>query len=198
MANAMDVYPPRDLPGRADDWGRRVEGVAEDLYKAQVQLRQTVNNGQRATAGQLALLSRQIDRISESQEDLRDASMFYEASVGTTWNGVTSWVTGQPSITAQSRSGRFRVSVYGGAASGMGIFTFSAPGYNRERAKGGTAGANLSRVSALGGASVAGSAFRSWVISLSPNTPHLFTAEGWCDNTYTSIIGMGISVEPML
>lgn len=70
MVNAMDVYPPRDLPGRADDWGRRVEGVAEDLYRSQVQLQQTLNNGQRSTAGQLALLSRQLERISEQQRDL--------------------------------------------------------------------------------------------------------------------------------
>lgn len=70
MANAMDVYPPRDLPGRADDWGRRVEGVSEDLYKSQVQLQQTLNNGQRATAGQLALLSRQLKRVTENQVDL--------------------------------------------------------------------------------------------------------------------------------
>lgn len=72
MANAVDVYPPRDLPGRADDWGRRVEGVAEDLYKTQVQLRQTVENGRRATAGQLALLSRQLERISEQQADISE------------------------------------------------------------------------------------------------------------------------------
>ena len=70
MANAMDVYPPRDLPGRADDWGRRVEAVSEDLYKSQVQLQQTLNNGQRATAGQLALLSRQLKMVTENQVDL--------------------------------------------------------------------------------------------------------------------------------
>lgn len=80
----MDVYPPRDLPGRSDDWGRRVEGVAEDLYKAQVQLRQTVNNGQRATAGQLALLSRQLDRIQKNQEDLlgrTSRAVFWQGNV---------------------------------------------------------------------------------------------------------------------
>lgn len=70
MANAMDVYPPRDLPGRADDWGRRVEAVSEDLYRSQVQLQQTLNNGQRATAGQLALLSRQLKRVTDNQIDL--------------------------------------------------------------------------------------------------------------------------------
>lgn len=83
MANAMDVYPPRDLPGRADDWGRRVEAVSEDLYKSQVQLQQTLNNGQRATAGQLALLSRQLKRVTENQDDLLGrVSHFNSSSLG--------------------------------------------------------------------------------------------------------------------
>ncbi len=82
MANAMDVYPPRDLPGRADDWGRRVEAVSEDLYKSQVQLQQTLNNGQRATAGQLALLSRQLKRVTENQEDLLGRVSYQAVSGG--------------------------------------------------------------------------------------------------------------------
>lgn len=71
MASAKDVYPPRDLPGRADNWGRRVEEVDRDLFDRQVQLRQSLDNGLRSTSGQLAVLARQIDAITAAQQDLK-------------------------------------------------------------------------------------------------------------------------------
>lgn len=70
MANAEDVYPPRNLPGRADNWGRRVEDVDKSLWKNLRQLSQTVRNGLRAVSGQLSVLAKQIDRISSAQNDL--------------------------------------------------------------------------------------------------------------------------------
>lgn len=74
MANALDVYPPRDLPGRADNWGRRVEEVNKDLFARQVQIQQMVENGLRSTSGQLAVLAQQIadltGRTSFSSSDL--------------------------------------------------------------------------------------------------------------------------------
>lgn len=63
MVTAKDVYPPRDLPGRADAWGRRVEDVDKSLFDTQVQLDQKVDNGLRATSGQLAVLAKQLDEL---------------------------------------------------------------------------------------------------------------------------------------
>lgn len=188
---ASGIFPRRNLPGEADAWGRHIELRIKDVERDSKILDQTVNNAGRADAGSLAVMSAQIEKLI-------DAGQVYQSSVGTTWTGVTSWVTPTPSVSASSLSGRFQVSVYGGSAAGTSYFTFAAPGYDRERAKGGTASAINSRVSALGGASTVGSAYRSWVVSLAPRTVHTFSAEGWCDDAYTSMIGLGITVQPLL
>lgn len=58
------IFPPRNLPGSADKWGREVENSL-DLYEKRFSgLEQTVNNSDRATSGQLAVLSRQIESLS--------------------------------------------------------------------------------------------------------------------------------------
>lgn len=63
MADATDVYPARDLPGRADNWGRRVEEVGKDLFSRQVQLQQSLDNGLRSASGQLAVLADQLNEL---------------------------------------------------------------------------------------------------------------------------------------
>lgn len=65
-----DVFPPRDLPGRSEEWGRQVENRIEAGEKSEQQLEQKVDNGLRATGGQLAVLSRQIDALASQQLDL--------------------------------------------------------------------------------------------------------------------------------
>lgn len=66
-----DVFPPRDLPGRAEEWGRQVERRIEAGESSEQQLDQKVDNGLRATGGQLAVLARQIDAITAAQQDLK-------------------------------------------------------------------------------------------------------------------------------
>ena len=61
------VYPPRNLPGRAEDWGRAAEARDNILDKNQTQLTQKVDNGLRATAGQLAVIATQIDTLTNQQ-----------------------------------------------------------------------------------------------------------------------------------
>lgn len=67
------VYPARDLPGRAEDWGRAVETRDQILDKTLTQLTQKVDNGLRATGGQLAVLSGQIDTLTTQQAEVRSA-----------------------------------------------------------------------------------------------------------------------------
>lgn len=67
---AGDVFPRRNLPGAAEQWGRKVEDRIEAGESSEVQLTQVVNNMGRATAGQLAVLSRQIEVLSTQQADL--------------------------------------------------------------------------------------------------------------------------------
>lgn len=62
-----DVFPPRDLPGRAEEWGRQVERRIESGEASEQQLEQKVDNGLRATGGQLAVLARQIDALTAQQ-----------------------------------------------------------------------------------------------------------------------------------
>ena len=65
-----DIFPRRNLPPRAEQWGRSVEGEIETVEKAQTQDVQSDGNWSRASAGRLAVLSNSIgeigDRLSNS------------------------------------------------------------------------------------------------------------------------------------
>lgn len=64
------AYPQRNLPGRAEDWGRAVEAQQRNLSREVRQVSQAWENSARATGGQLAVISSQIDSIAEQQLEL--------------------------------------------------------------------------------------------------------------------------------
>lgn len=64
------VYPPSNLPGLAEKWGRAVEGRANILNRDLTQVTQKVDNGLRANAGQLAVLATQIDSLTTQTDEL--------------------------------------------------------------------------------------------------------------------------------
>lgn len=68
----VDVFPPRDLPGRAEEWGRQVERRIVSGESSEVQLEQKVDNGLRATGGQLAVLAEQLDLMHDAQRELEE------------------------------------------------------------------------------------------------------------------------------
>lgn len=72
------VYPPRNLPGLAENWGRSAEQRDNILAKDLTQLTQKVDNGQRATGGQLAVLASQIDALNVTTSDLANRRSYTE------------------------------------------------------------------------------------------------------------------------
>lgn len=93
------VYPPRNLPGLAEDWGRAAEARDNILAKEQVQLSQTVNNALRATGGQLAVISQQVDLLGVTVSDLSNRRS-YTASVPPV--SQTNNTTVNPTFTSQT------------------------------------------------------------------------------------------------
>lgn len=63
MTNSAPVYPKRNL-GSGEAWGREVENRIAGVRNELVQVSQSLNNSQRSTSGQLAVISRQIDEIA--------------------------------------------------------------------------------------------------------------------------------------
>jgi hypothetical protein len=59
----MDVFPRRNLPNEAEDWGRKVEGRVEGSEKSVQALEQTVGNINRGISGQLTSIGQQIQQI---------------------------------------------------------------------------------------------------------------------------------------
>lgn len=166
-------------------------------------LRRQVKEAQRPTATERDLtlqgLQDAILDVQNQQAKLTDAARVASASVGTTWSNITTWVTGVPSISfPASLSGRYRITVSGGASGGLAIFTFQAPGFNRDRALGGSGSAINERFTAFGGASVAGSSSRSWIVSISGAGPHTITAEAYPSDSFVSIIGLSLEVQALL
>lgn len=60
-------FPRRNLPGSAENWGRQVEAEVAINRNNVVSLAEQVNNASRATSGQLAALSEQINFLNNQQ-----------------------------------------------------------------------------------------------------------------------------------
>lgn len=67
MVEKANVFPPRSLPGIAENWGRHVEQRIELGEKSEVQLAQKVDNGLRANEGQLSVLAEQMNELFETR-----------------------------------------------------------------------------------------------------------------------------------
>jgi hypothetical protein len=105
-----DIFPQRNLPGEAEEWGRAHDRRVVGLESEVLALQQSVQGQNRNSASSLASLARQIDEISQVQADLLAQSQalrlqseflrtqtasitrstsdsFTGASPGTTWRG---------------------------------------------------------------------------------------------------------------
>lgn len=199
----MTQYPPFNLPNEAVKWGRAIQSGQESQAKNLSSLEQTVNNEARNTSGQLEVLSRQIQHLGDLTSNLiqltdrlANAGEFYSDTSGGFHNG-SGWRPSRPSITAMSLSGRFQVTVRGTAAGVMSYFTFSAPGYARDRIIGGTAQAEVDRVSGAGGASTAMTVQGSWIASFAPGSEITFYGEAYGTSTNSSNTALFLQVQPL-
>lgn len=59
-----DIFPPRNLPDRAQQWGRAIEGAITADERSLLQVSQSVDNSGRASSGQLAVLGRSLDEVA--------------------------------------------------------------------------------------------------------------------------------------
>lgn len=121
-----DVFPPRGLPGRSEEWGRQVENRIEAGEKSEQQLEQKVDNGLRATGGQLAVLARQVSELSSHKTWLSNGENF---SVSIIASGTTyvNWYSGSRNIVFPppdrgSRNALFSVSANVTSSSSGGSF----------------------------------------------------------------------------
>lgn len=68
-----DVFPRRNLPGDADNWGRTAEDRITGLDGSIVQLRQGLQSQNRNTASSLEVLAGQIKAVEDAQVEIRAA-----------------------------------------------------------------------------------------------------------------------------
>lgn len=66
----MTVFPPRDLPGRGEAWGREVESRVNQSLRGVQRLQQALGNSSRSSSGQLASTSELIDELSNRAMDI--------------------------------------------------------------------------------------------------------------------------------
>lgn len=125
--SSKDVFPRRNLPGEAERWGRDVENRIEAGEDSETQLSQVVNNMGRATAGQLAVLSRQVTELGSHRTWLTnpaDLNLTVIAS-GTTY---TKWYSGLrnvvfPAPEGGGRNALFSLSAFITSTANAGIFS---------------------------------------------------------------------------
>lgn len=98
--SVRDVFPRRNLPGDAEQWGRTVEDRIESGEDSDVQLEQRINNMGRATAGQLSVMSRQITELFEGRRSFtgtaEDVQYTYNATSGSRLIGTVPITVSSP------------------------------------------------------------------------------------------------------
>lgn len=65
-----DVFPRRNLPGEAEQWGRDVEGRIQSADAALESIQQSLQGQNRNTASSLSVLAEQIRAIREAQDEI--------------------------------------------------------------------------------------------------------------------------------
>ena len=92
--NPTDVFPRRNLPGAAEEWGRTVEQRIRGVEYAAITNRQSTSGLNRTTASNLEELSRQIAELEAVYDSIPKPSQASDTSSGfglsAGWNTVVS------------------------------------------------------------------------------------------------------------
>lgn len=108
MANT-EVFPRRNLPLEAENWGRAVEARIIQLETALIGLQQNALSENKSAAASVTVLSRQVNDVSNLQRVVESATN--SPSTNDT-SDLTLWTPDLPSITGfVSRTGFVRIAV---------------------------------------------------------------------------------------
>lgn len=165
------VYPPRDLPGKAEVWGRKVEEVSKNLQKAQDQLSQLVSNSNRSTSGQLAVLAKQIETLTAQQQYLVSLQTLDTVEDSNSrLVGRAAWMTAPPGLKVRSNTGRIEIQYGGSGNNGSGYFGYqvSSPSLGVIVSRASVINNPAKRVAISGGVSFAPSGFTTDVVEVPP------------------------------
>lgn len=93
MANPNDVFPRRNLPGDAEEWGRSVEDRIRNVEFSTLGQKQGLSGANRTSASTLQEIARQLVQLRGFYDDLAD---LYDAipKVGQVSNTVTGFGLG--------------------------------------------------------------------------------------------------------
>lgn len=146
MADENSVkFPPRNLPGSSEIWGRKIEETTRELKRSVKVLDQSLNNSDRSTAGQLETNSKQLIRLDENvnflltQASSESKPTIYETQyspANASFDTVLSYdSTYDPQVQIiVPESGSFRVDasckIYAYAKPDAGSYVRTAPGHN--------------------------------------------------------------------
>lgn len=110
-----DVFPPYNLPDAAIPWGREAQKRIIAGENSEVQLTQKVDNGLRATAGQLSALADQINGLSDVVVSLSEVVNALPVTVTETSQATGGSLTGSfetiASLTIPNPPGKTHASV---------------------------------------------------------------------------------------
>lgn len=186
------VYPPRNLPGRAEDWGRAVEARDKLAAKELTQAVQRMDNGLRATSGQLAVIAEQINTVTAQQEILSAQ----QATLSTTVSDLQSRST---SSTAPSDLTLIRGASSGESGPATRAVAFPAPVGGRRNAivvgSGSVAWTGTSTGTGIGDSVTVGLEFRQagtrvWYDNTSASSAQMFTFMG--SNTFNLVVPLQV------
>lgn len=170
---AGDVFPPRNLPGTSEEWGRSVESRIESGDRADTQISQTLDNNLRAVSGQLEVMSRQLSLIENQQRYLVSLQRLEIAtSIESSSLAPQAWMTNPPTVTISSPTGRVEISFGGRGLEGRFVFGYEIrAGGTVIRSRDSVVNDSSEAVMTVGGINFASTGFNTVVREVPINTP---------------------------
>lgn len=191
------VFPPRNLPTEAINWGRELEFSANDASRRLDAVELTLRNNNKGNSSTMGLLAQQLATI-QAQVNLLTAIAYVQYAEFTTGlTGFTGFTTSPAAVAINSSTGRIEIGYGGSLNGGTGYFVYQVTGatsgvvINRTTVQANPA----QRVAVSGGASFAPSGFKSVIVSVPPNENLTVSLEIYATDNFTYFFGGSIQAR---
>lgn len=190
------IFPPRNLPIDAINWGREVENVINDNSRRldSVELNQRNNN--KGNSSTMGLLGQQLAKIQAQVDLLTAIATVQYAEFTTGRTGFAGFTASPASVGITTSTGRLEIG-YGGALNGgTGYFVYQVSSFSGVVIDRAAVQANpAQRVAVSGGSSFAPSGYKSVVVTVPANQPLTVSLEIYATDTFTYFFGGSIQAR---
>lgn len=191
------VYPPRNLPTEAINWGREVEFEQNDARRRLEAIELTLRNNNKGNSSTMGLLASQVATIQNQVNLLTAIAYVQYAEFTTGMTGFAGFAVSPVSVGIKSSTGRIEIGYGGSLNGGTGYFVYQIVGE--------TSGVVVSRiavqanpaqrVAVSGGAAFAPSGFKNVIVEVPKDELLTVSLEIYATDAFTYFFGGSIQAR---